>query len=681
VKSTLAILLLSAVPAAAALRAGAYAVDSTPRKFPISISGGFLPRYAAKATAPLHIRAIALEDGATRLAIVIADTLFVPRELADRAKRRASVKTGIPAERMLVAATHTHSAPPLAGALGTDEDPDYAAWFEERLVEAIEGAAARLQPARAGWTSVDDFTHTYCRRWILRPDRLRKDPFGDLTIRANMHPGYQHPDFIGPSGPVDPGLSMLALRSPDGKPIALLANYSMHYVGADPVSPDYCGAFARKMEESIRPAGNPEFVAIMSQGTSGDQMWMNYGAPMRKTSAEEYAGEMAEIAHAAWKRIEYRADPPLAMAEAKLTLARRYPDERRLTWAARTMAARNGKPPSSQPEVMAREQFLVAAAPTRELILQAVRVGEFGITAIPNEVFAITGLKLKARSPLALTMNIELANGCEGYIPPPEQHELGGYTTWIARSAGLEVQAEPKIVEGVLGLLEKVAGKPRKPATQANGPYAAAVLAAAPMAYWRGSEIEGRRAVDAGPRGNHGVYEGGVALYLDGPRSPSFSGKDINRAPHYAGGRLAAELPGPGNAYTVEMWLWNGLPADARAVAGWLYSRGGDALGIGGGRLFFSAGAARLQSDAEVPLKTWVHAALVREGKQVRVYVDGVPVISGEAPPASGESGRVYVGGKAAAAESFEGKLDEIAIYPRALPANEIAARLALGRQ
>ena len=89
--------------------------------------------------------------------------------------------------------------------------------------------------------------------------------------------------------------------------------------------------------------------------------------------------------------------------------------------------------------------------------------GNLGITAIPNEVYAITGLKLKRQSPLPTTFNVELANGAEGYIPPPEQHALGGYTTWPARTAGLEVQAEPRIVEALLGLLEEVAGKPRRP--------------------------------------------------------------------------------------------------------------------------------------------------------------------------------------------------------------------------
>ena len=132
------------------------------------------------------------------------------------------------------------------------------------------------------------------------------------------------------------------------------------------------------------------------------------------------------------------------------------------------------------PEVYAKEAIFLHEEPQRELKLQAIRIGELGITAIPNEVFAITGLKIKAQSPFETTMNIELANGSEGYIPPPEQHALGGYTTWPARTAGLEVQAEPKIVEAVLGLLEQVAGKPRRAATLNHGPYAKSVLASKP---------------------------------------------------------------------------------------------------------------------------------------------------------------------------------------------------------
>ena len=54
-------------------------------------------------------------------------------------------------------------------------------------------------------------------------------------------------------------------------------------------------------------------------------------------------------------------------------------------------------------------------------------------------------------------MNIELGNGCEGYIPPPEQFQYGGYTTWRARTSCLEVEAEPKIRSTILKLLSRVA--------------------------------------------------------------------------------------------------------------------------------------------------------------------------------------------------------------------------------
>ncbi|MHC4800410.1 MAG: hypothetical protein ACYTF1_27535, partial [Planctomycetota bacterium] len=99
--------------------------------------------------------------------------------------------------------------------------------------------------------------------------------------------------------------------------------------------------------------------------------------------------------------------------------------------------------------------------PTCQIKLQALRLGQLGITAIPCEVYGITGLKIKTQSPLEPTFNISLANGGQGYIPPPEQFFLGGYTTWPARTAGLEVQAEPKIVEAVLELLEKISTKSR----------------------------------------------------------------------------------------------------------------------------------------------------------------------------------------------------------------------------
>jgi len=687
-------------------RAGAHQVDISPDKFPVIVNAMFTERTANKVVDRLYAKALVLDDGRMRLAMCVVDTCMMDRALIDRAKELAKTATGIPTERMLVSATHTHSAPSAMACLGSRVDADYARALPAKIAEAIAGAAQNLTPARIGWAVVDDWDHTFNRRWIRRPDRMLTDPFGERNIRAHMHPGHESPDAVGPSGPVDPGLSMLAVQSLQGRPLALFANYSQHYYESPLLSSDYYGRFARHIATLLRvEEGSPPFVGIMSQGTSGDLLWMDYGSPRREIGYDAYAREVAERAIEVYRSIQWNDWVPLRMSESTLALPYRLPDDKRLSWARQLVDTLGNRLPQTQPEIYALEAIQLHQRQKTELKLQALRIGGLGITAIPNEVFAITGLKLKAQSPLQPTFNIELANGADGYIPPPEQHKLGGYTTWPARTAGLEVPAEPLIVEAVLKLLEEVAQKPRRVMPNEHGPYPQAVLAAKPLAYWRLNEIVTPTARDSSAAGRDAAYEDGVALFLPGvgsgagrlpePRltASAFSGSQINRAPHFAGGRLRARLPQLGETYSAELWLWNGLPADARPVTGYFLSLGSDGdkaargihLGIGGthhpgetGRLIAFNGNVRnqlLTGRIALGLRQWHHVALVREGRKVAVYLDGSADIVGELdqtlPP--GEAS-VFVGGRCDNFANLEGRLDEVALYGRALTPNEILA-------
>jgi hypothetical protein len=148
------------------------------------------------------------------------------------------------------------------------------------------------------------------------------------------------------------------------------------------------------------------------------------------------------------------------MEERLLEVGVRMPNADEVREARPVVDGFAGRKPKTQEEVYARETILLSEMPTsRELKLQAIRIGDFGIAAIPNEVFAASGLTIKRRSPLKPTFTIELANGAEGYIPPPDQHALGGYETWRARSSCLEERAEVNIVSTVLDLLEAVSAK------------------------------------------------------------------------------------------------------------------------------------------------------------------------------------------------------------------------------
>ncbi len=655
--------------------AGAYAQDVTPTNLPVIVNGGFLSQTADKVHDRLHVRWLVLDDGRTRAALGVLDTCIIPGEFADAVRARAQQLTSIPTDRIMLSAVHTHSTPSLMRCLGTDADTNYLAFVLPRIVEGLQRAVANLGPARVGWAVAPAPEHTHTRVWIRRPDKLLPDPFGDLTIRANMHPGHQNPDTVGPSGPSDPALTLLAVQSPEGRPIAVLANYSMHYFGAPAISADYYGAFAEKLGRMIGAGdASPAFVGIMSQGTSGDQHWMDYSEPKREVTRDAYAGKLAQIAADAYRKVVFHDWAPLVMRQKTLRLATRQPDAQRLAWARDLVAKLDGRSPRSLPEVYAGEQLWLHENPTRLVLLQALRVGELGIAIWPCEVFALSGLKIKAQSPLQPTMNIELANGEEGYIPPPELYPLGGYNTWACRTASLETNAEPKIVEALLGLLEKVSGQPRRKVAVSNGPYAQAVLAAKPAAYWRLEEPGGPSAQNAASSRRQAVYEPGVARWLEGPQSPAFSGAGgINRCPHFAGGRLHARLKRPGRSYTAEFWFWNGLPNDARPVTGYLFGRGAEALALSGtngtpGTLIYGPLAGR----TVVTPTTWNHVALVRDGSRVTVYLNGnpTPELAGEVVP--DKSRDIFFGGRSDKEATFEGKIDEVAIYKRALSPEEV---------
>lgn len=685
--------------ASAALRLGVYAQDISPQKFPVHVSGDFFDRTAGRVVSPLHARSFVLDDGTTKIVMCVIDSCGVGREMLDEIKALASKKTGIPVERMMLSATHTHSSPSFGG-LGATPDPHYPAFFIQQVAAGIERAARDLRPVHAGWTLVKNWEQTHCRQWVYRADRMFADPFGDVTVRVNMHPGWQNPNVIGPSGPVDPDLSLLAFRTPDGKPVALLANYSMHYYGSEPISPDYMGLFAEKAEALIAP-GDDAFMAAMSQGTAGDLHWMKYGGPPNDVGIERYTDQMLKLAHEAYKKIEYRPDATLGMAESLLKLRVREPDEKRLAWAREVMKGVGDRAPKTHAEVYAREAIYLHEKPEEELKLQAIRIGDLGFAAIPNEVFALTGLKIKAQSPLAHTVNLYLANGAHGYIPPAELHPLGGYTTWPARSAGLEVGAEQKISDELVGLLEKVSGKPRKPRAETHGAYAKAVLDSKPLAYWRLNEWGGPGAGDAtGRSAVAATHETGVLFYLDGPDSPAFSGEGvINRAPHFAGGRMAVDAKGLGETYSASFWFWNGLANEAKPVTAYLVSRGpdgdpnaaGDHLGIGGtegrdaqGKLFVFNGnrlGVSLLGRTVIAPKTWNHVAYVRDGARVTVYLNGAtePELAGELTPGcSPDVTQFFFAGRNDRLFGLEGKLDEVALYDRALSAAEAAARFKL---
>ncbi len=452
------------------LRAGAYAADITPDVFPVSSNGGMSDRQVTAAHDPLHARCLVLDNGETSLAIVVCDNCMIPREIFDAAKQRASEATGIPAEHMLMSATHTHTGVTVTGVFQSDPaEPElaYIEFLKQRIADGVIQAHQQLEPARIGWAVGEDPTQVFNRRWFTNAGVVSEDPFGRTTDTVRMNPGYDRSITSSPSGPVDPEVCILSVQSQDGRPIALLANYSLHYVGGVPgvtLSADYFGEFAARIAQRIGATDvDPPFVGIMSNGTSGNINNIDYSAASG-TPAEPFerirvvAASVADAAMRAYETIEYQDWVPFDVAVREVELGVRLPGDEDLA-AAKAMLEEAGPGPYSDRKLIyARETVLLAEYPAQvKALLQAIRIGELGIVSSPCETFVETGLAIKEHSPLQPTFCIELANGYNGYLPTPEHHELGGYETWRARSSYLDADAEPVIRSTLLELLGEVA--------------------------------------------------------------------------------------------------------------------------------------------------------------------------------------------------------------------------------
>lgn len=446
------------------LRAGAATSNITP-PLGTSLNGGMQDRTATHIHDEMHARCLVLDDGATKLAIVVCDCCVLPQSILNQAKHLAHGHTGIPLDQMLVSATHTHSAATATSVFQSEPDPRYGDFLAVRISDGIRRAAHNLAPAKIGWGVGRDESQVFNRRWKMRPGVEMVDPFG-RTDRVRMNPPQGSADLVEPAGPIDPEIGILSVRSADGNPLALLANYSLHYVGGTAgtdVSADYFGEFADRVQQLLNADRlDPAFVGIMSNGTSGNINNINFrekGQPRPPYAQIRYvANRIATEAARVAGDIEYHDWVPLVMREARLRLGRRPTPKDEVARAKFILSKAAGPTLTALEEVYAHETVMLNEYPPFvETIVQALRIGDLGITTSPCETFVETGLAIKAASPLKPTFTIELANDYCGYLPTAEHHQLGGYETWRARSSFLEVDAEARLRAKMLELLGTVA--------------------------------------------------------------------------------------------------------------------------------------------------------------------------------------------------------------------------------
>jgi len=439
------------------LQAGAAASNITP---PLGepIVGGWGSPPGENVHDELYARCLVLDDGEVRLALVICDSLGVAREVYDAARQILLQETGIPEANIMMAATHTHSSISARGnnrLIYYDQLNPYQEFLISRIVDGVRRAVSNLEPAQIAWASAREATQVFNRRWFMKPGTPMPNPFGGQD-QVVMNPGRGNLNLLKPAGPTDPEIAFLAVRSTDGRPIALLANYSLHYVGpqAGPViSADYFGVFADRIQQLLRADRlDPRFVGMLSNGTSADINNINWPQKSAErlgpyVKMRQVGSKVAQAVFEAYEAIEFHDWISLAATWQELRLSVRKPTSEQLAYAEEILA----KPADAEPyqrreKVYAERTLQLNESPdTINVPLQTFRIGGLGVYAIPFETFVEIGLELKGKAALPQAFTISHANGTYGYLPTEQQHQLGGYETWLG-TCFVETGAASKIV-------------------------------------------------------------------------------------------------------------------------------------------------------------------------------------------------------------------------------------------
>ncbi len=453
----LALLMAGSAPAQG-LRVGAARIDITPAADPANPPSG---KYAHE---KLFLRAIVLDNGTTRAALIGADQSMLFENIWAAASKQVAAELNCPVENIVITMTHTHSAwgpgdQPFRrfGPGGRPPAPDPNAPpppLVGHILNAVKQAKAKLQPARVGFGTGLSYLN------------VSRD-----NIDTDTHLWTQAPNLNGLS---DKTVAAIKFESLTGEPIAVYMSYAMHPVNgflSEIISADFCGAASRHVEQAY----GEKVVAIFAQGASGDQnplylrastnmMASRYDAkitgnvmtrepieaPLRdgkvqahKASPEAIDGMEKvmesegvllgeEVIRVMTSTRRMDADPAISAAQTTITC----PGRKRLD------SAREGAPGKYED------------GDDVHIRLGLLRIGNIALGSANAEIYTAIGMKFKAASPLANSLLVTIANGManSGYVP--NDASFGAETFQVLGSRLKPGCAEDSIVNSLVNLVQ-----------------------------------------------------------------------------------------------------------------------------------------------------------------------------------------------------------------------------------
>lgn len=361
------------------LRVGAAAVAITPPSG-TPMAGYYSIRTADGVHDDLYAKAIVLESGGRKAALVALDLIATTRDLVVQSRAAIEEATGIPGDSVMISATHSHTGPVISGrgvreadfGGATDEALAYRGALPGKIAEAVAKANDALAPARARAAHGREASIAFNRRFHMK----------DGTVGWN--PGKGNPAIVKPAGPIDPDVPVVVFESTDDerRPIAAYVNYAVHLdnVGGPYISADLPGV----LSDLLAAVKGESLVTVWTAGCCGDinHIDVNWPEPQKGfDNAERMGIILAGSVLEAWPTLEAVEEAPLRVRSVVVPLpAPEVTDgdiERALSVVDRRKQP-DGAPPSFLETVDAYKVLDVEATGgrPREVEVQVIALGD-----------------------------------------------------------------------------------------------------------------------------------------------------------------------------------------------------------------------------------------------------------------------------------------------------------------
>jgi len=401
-------------------------VDLTPAKS-VPMAGHSGHRLTRLTEGRLEANIVALGEGADTVVLISLDTLFAGAQVTEAAISACSGRFGIGPERVLVLASHTHSAPMLDASkplLGIADPGEVSRWADgvSRAILGVE--TSRASAVRAGWGR-SDLSVNRRLRWSL-PTAVR--------LLGKSESNFYLCD--NPAGPRDPRIRTCVWLSPEGTPLAAFWSFACHPVSfpeTETASPDYIGV----VREALRRRLGSRLPVIFGPGCMGDvrpRSPRSWKAPTRAVQLAVYGPTAPTFTREEWDR--WAAD----LASQVISID----------------ASAKAKPanthPSASPMVRLPMSMLFdGICPVAEMHGKAIVAPGLGriITLSCEPVTAIAGLAAYSESDLVLGYEGDVF----GYLPTESMIMEGGYEPRrFMKSFGLSGSFRPGLDAHIAGL-------------------------------------------------------------------------------------------------------------------------------------------------------------------------------------------------------------------------------------